>query len=220
MSFMDTIRGKLKESKEQKSKEKSAYQSAYEEEKKVLQGERIAEREKREKQRVERARVKAQRDVRNPLYRRLAKKVGATTQQAIDSAAVQIGKQVARKREEIELVETARRKAGFDEITKIAAKQERAKIRAAPPSAFFPFGVSPDILREKTKSRKGKKQSNSRPVEGDNLFGTMNPLSSGTDMNPLGLSGQRGNLLSNFNPLSSSGSSDKKEKKYSLFDGL
>jgi len=212
MSFMDTIRGKLKESKEQKVKEKSAYKSAYEEEKKLLQEERVAAKQEREKQKVERARVKAQRDVRNPLYRRLAKKVGATTLQAIDSTAAQIGRQVARKREEIELVETARRKAGFDEITKIAGRQERAKIRSAPPVAFFPFGVLPEALTEKTrlrKSKKGKKQ--------ENVSGTMNPLSSGTDLNPLGSS--KGNLLGNFNPLSS-GSSNKKEKKYSLFDGL
>ena len=197
MSFMDRIRGQFKEAKEQKSKEKTSYQSAYEKEKRLLQEERAAAKEERKKQKITRAAAKAKRDVRNPFYRRLAKKVGATTKQAIDSAAAEIGKQAARNQAEKDVIEKSRRKARFGELSKIAAKQEKAKVNANLPMT----------LREKPRI---------------DLFGgeNMNPLNSGSDMNPLGSSKQSGNLLSDFNPLGSSKSSSKKSKKYSLFDGL
>ncbi len=197
MSFMDRIRGQFKEAKEQKAKEKSAYQIAYEKEKKLLQEERAAAKEERKKQRIARAAAKAKRDIRNPLYRRLAKKVGATTQKAIDSAAAEIGRQAARKQAEKDIIEKAGRKARFGELAKIAAKQAKEKTRANLPKA----------LRERPRT---------------DIFGGagMNPLNSGGDMNPLGSSKQRGSLLSDFNPLGSSKSSGKKSKKYSILDGL
>ena len=196
---MDRIRGQFKESKEQKEKEKTAYQTAYEKEKKLLQEERATAKEERKKQKITRAAAKARKDVRNPLYRRLAKKIGATTKQAIDSAAAEIGRQAARKQAEKDIIEKTRRKIRFSEITKIAAKQEKARIRAEPPM----------MLREKPRSM--------------DLFGgaNMNPLNSGSNMNPLGSPKKKGNLLNDFNPLgNSSGSSGKKSKKYSILDGL
>lgn len=193
MSFIDAIKGKFSESKEKKEKEKSAYQLAYEQEKKLLK-------EEREKQRIERAKQKAKRDVRNPLYRRMAKKLGASTKQAIDKYAAEIGKQAARKKVESDIIEKSRRKARYSEIAKMAAKQEKARINASPPMG----------LREKRS-----------PVD---LFGSesMNPLGpgSGMDMNPLGESKKGNNMFGNFNPLGTSISSNKKEKKFSLFDGL
>ena len=197
MSFMDRIRGQFKESKEQKTKEKSAYQAAYEKEKKLLQEERAAAKEERKKQKITRAATKAKRDVRNPLYRRLAKKVGAITKQQIDSAAAEIGKQAARKRTEKDVIEKATRKARFGELAKIAAKQEKERVRTNLPTA----------LREKPRI---------------NLFGgeNMNPLNSGSDMNPLGSSKQKESLINSFNPLGSSKSSGKKSKKYSILDGF
>ena len=195
MSFMDRIRGQFKESKEQKAKEKTSYQSAYEEEKRLLKEEQTAAKEERKKQKITRAAAKAKRDVRNPLYRRLAKKVGATTKRAINSAAAEIGKQAARKQVEKDIIEKAGRKARFGELAKIAAKQAKAKTRAN----------LPITLREKP---------------GMNLFSgeSMNPLNSGSNMNPLGSS--KGNLLGDFNPLGTSKSSGKKSKKYSILDGL
>lgn len=197
MSFMDRIRGQFKESKEQKAKEKSSYQAAYEEEKRLLKEEIATAKEERRKQRIARAAAKAKRDVRNPLYRRLAKKIGATTQKAIDSAAAEIGRQAARKQAEKDVIEKAGRKARFGELAKIAAKQAKAKTRANLPMA----------LREKPRI---------------DLFGgeNMNPLNSGSDMNPLGSSKQKESLLSDFNPLGTSRSSGKKSKKYSILDGF
>lgn len=107
---------------------KSVYKEAYDKEKRMLIEERKEAKEKREESKIRRAAEKAKRDVRNPLYKRIAKKAGAITKEAASAAAVQIGKEVARRQTESELVSKARRKARTGELIKQVAKQERAKV--------------------------------------------------------------------------------------------
>lgn len=134
MSFMELLR----RSNKQKQKEKSAYAKAYDEEKRKLKEKRKRAKEERNKARLKRAEAKAKRDARNPLYKRLAKKAGAVTKEAVEQVAADIGKQAARAKEDKIAIQKVRRKTRMKELTRLAAKQEVEKVRSQFPRRSRP----------------------------------------------------------------------------------
>lgn len=127
MGIMDKIRGSTPS---ERSAEKSTYEIAYEAEKKKIKEEMIASKQSRADERLKRAATKAAQDARNPMYKRIAKKVGASGKAAIGAVAADIGKRKAQSDYEKDMIGKARRTARMTEMSKIAAHQEREKVRA------------------------------------------------------------------------------------------
>jgi len=142
-------------------KEKSTYQIAYEEEKKKIALEREEAKKERAEERLKRAAEKAKRDARNPLFKRLAQKLGASGKGVVEKVAADIGRKKAQYDAEREVVGKSRRMARLSEMSKIAAVQEREKVRASMmprkvgSNDFFGGMGSGDILG----SNKSKKSS-------------------------------------------------------------
>ena len=90
-----------------------------------------------------RAVVKAKRDARNPLYKRLAKKLGETTKAGTLAIAKHAGKQIAQKQKEINIINRAKSKAKISELVKISASQgrEQARSQIQPKQQRDPLGI-------------------------------------------------------------------------------
>lgn len=212
MSFMDIIRKPFQEKKLKKSgmmtgsvdpeTPGSAYKKAYEEEKRQYKEEKREAKKRRAEYRLERAAEKARRDVRNPLYKRLAQKAGAVTKEAISTGAAQIGREMGRRKAEKEVITKEKRKAQMSELTKIAVKKEIAKVKAKPPGFF----------------------GGQRPKLGEgmgDILGTQGPSKRNPilDLKPLGSSKQKSTSLLGGGDLL--GLDKKKSRKKSdFFEGL
>lgn len=209
MSFMDLIR---RPSRERKLKEKgmmtgspdpvplrkklkSIYAEAYEKEKEKLRDERTEAKQKRKEYKIKRAGERARRDARNPLYRRIAKRMGAASIKAIDIGASQVGKEMGKLAAQHHQVQKEKQKAGREEFLKLTRKREKEAVRA-----------------------KFKKQHPKRDLPG---AGDLPDIGlSGFD--PLGL--KKSSKKSGMNILGSGGnyfgSNKKKKKKSDGFEGL
>ena len=108
-------------------KEKTAFQESFEEEKKLVAKEREAEEKARAEARIQREAERGKRAIRNPFFKRLAKKAGAIGKKGIELAAAKISEQSREIQKAREGKEKAIRKARTKEITRAAVRGVQIK---------------------------------------------------------------------------------------------